>query len=153
VKATVTASIECTMIGTVSFDGLSQGALWTGTGGLAPKLQQRFINLGFSGEVALEISFTIGLLFMVGLVSEGLARSVKTASCGQSTSARSPYEAAETGTPSRAEQPDVAAATHTPLTASAARRSTADAQPDAADAALASIDDLDIQAEDVSLSL
>jgi hypothetical protein len=57
------------MIGTVSFDGLSQGALWTGTGGIAPDLQQRFINLGFSGEVALEIAFTIGLLFMVGLVS------------------------------------------------------------------------------------
>ena len=35
----------------VSFDGLSQGALWTGTSGIAPRLQQRFINLGFSGEV------------------------------------------------------------------------------------------------------
>jgi hypothetical protein len=64
-----TVALLCTMIGTVSFDGLSQGALWTGTGGLAPKLQQRFINLGFSGEVALEITFTVGLLFMVGVVS------------------------------------------------------------------------------------
>jgi hypothetical protein len=64
-----TVPMLCVMIGTVSFDGLSQGALWTGTGAIAPNLQQRFINLGFSGEVALEIAFTIGLLFMVGLVS------------------------------------------------------------------------------------
>ena len=61
------------MIGTVSFDGLSQGAIWTGQGGIAPHLQQRFINLGFSGEMALEITFTIGLLTMVGLIS-GLYR-------------------------------------------------------------------------------
>ena len=36
---------------------------------MAPKLQQRFINLGFTGELALEIAFTIGLLFMVGVVA------------------------------------------------------------------------------------
>jgi hypothetical protein len=68
-----TVALLCTMIGTVSFDGLSQGSLWTGQGGIAPELQQRFINLGFSGEVALEITFTIGLLTMVGLIS-GLYR-------------------------------------------------------------------------------
>ena len=68
-----TVPMLCTMIGTVSFDGLSQGSLWTGQGGIAPHLQQRFINLGFSGEVALEIAFTIGLLTMVGLIS-GLYR-------------------------------------------------------------------------------
>jgi hypothetical protein len=64
-----TVALLCTMIGTVSFDGLSQGALWTGQDGLALKLQQRFIKLGFSGETALEISFTIGLIVMVLLVS------------------------------------------------------------------------------------
>jgi hypothetical protein len=64
-----TVALLCTMIGTVSFDGLSQGAIWTGQGGIAPDLQQRFVNLGFSGEVALEITFTIGLLTMVGLIS------------------------------------------------------------------------------------
>ena len=64
-----TVALLCTMIGTVSFDGLSQGALWTGQGGIAPYLQQRFINVGFSAETALEIAFTIGLLFMVGLVA------------------------------------------------------------------------------------
>jgi hypothetical protein len=68
-----TVALLCTMIGTVSFDGLSQGSIWTGQGGIAPDLQQRFINLGFSGETALEITFTIGLLAMVGLIS-GLYR-------------------------------------------------------------------------------
>jgi hypothetical protein len=68
-----TVALLCTMIGTVSFDGLSQGQLWTGQGGIAPELQQRFVNLGFTGEVALEITFTIGLLTMVGLIS-GLYR-------------------------------------------------------------------------------
>jgi len=68
-----TVALLCTMIGTVSFDGLSQGAIWTGQGGVAPELQQRFINLGFTGEVALEITFTIGLVTMVGLIS-GLYR-------------------------------------------------------------------------------
>jgi hypothetical protein len=64
-----TVALLCVMIGTVSFDGLSQGQLWTGTDGLAPHLQQRFINVGFSAETALEITFTIGLLVMVALVS------------------------------------------------------------------------------------
>ena len=44
-----------------------------GRAGSRPSLQQRFVNLGFSGEVALEITFTIGLLTMVGLIS-GLYR-------------------------------------------------------------------------------
>jgi hypothetical protein len=66
-------ALLCPTIGTVSFDGISQGSLWTGQGGIAPELQQRFINLGFSGQVALEITFTIGLLTMVGLIS-GLYR-------------------------------------------------------------------------------
>jgi hypothetical protein len=68
-----TVALLCTMVGTVSFDGLSQGQIWTGQDGIAPELQQRFVNLGFTGEVALEITFTIGLLTMVGLIS-GLYR-------------------------------------------------------------------------------
>jgi len=63
-----TVALLCTMIGTTSFDGFSQGQLWTGTNAIAPTLQQRFINLGFSQETALEITFTIGLLFMVCFV-------------------------------------------------------------------------------------
>jgi hypothetical protein len=72
-----TVALLCVMIGTTSFDGFSQGDLWTGTNGIAPTLQQRFINLGFSQETALEITFTIGLLFMVcfvgGLYRAGVA--------------------------------------------------------------------------------
>jgi hypothetical protein len=68
-----TVALLCVMIGTTSFDGFSQGSLWTGTNAIAPTLQQRFINLGFSQETALEITFTIGLLFMVCLVG-GLYR-------------------------------------------------------------------------------
>jgi hypothetical protein len=68
-----TVALLCTMIGTTSFDGFSQGSLWTGTNGIAPNLQQRFINLGFSQETALEITFTIGLVVMVCLIG-GLYR-------------------------------------------------------------------------------
>jgi hypothetical protein len=72
-----TVALLCVMIGTTSFDGFSQGDLWTGTNGIAPTLQQRFINVGFSQEIALEITFTIGLLLMVcfvgGLYRAGIA--------------------------------------------------------------------------------
>jgi hypothetical protein len=64
-----TVALLCTMIGTTSFDGLSQGALFIGPSGIASKLQPRFVNLGFTQETALEITFTIGLLFMVGFVA------------------------------------------------------------------------------------
>jgi hypothetical protein len=64
-----TVALLCVMIGTVSFDGLSQGQLWTGTDGIAPELQRRFINVGFSAETALELAFTIGLSAMVALVA------------------------------------------------------------------------------------
>jgi hypothetical protein len=64
-----TIALLCTMIGTTSFDGLSQGDLWSGPGGVALHLQQRFVNLGLSADVALEVTFTIGLLAMVGVVS------------------------------------------------------------------------------------
>jgi len=64
-----TVAMLCVMIGTTSFDGFSQGALWTGTNGIAPTLQQRFLNLGFSQETALQITFTLGLVFMVGVVA------------------------------------------------------------------------------------
>jgi hypothetical protein len=68
-----TVALLCVMIGTTSFDGFSQGDLWTGTSGIAPNLQQRFLNLGLSQETALQVTFTIGLLLMVGFVG-GLYR-------------------------------------------------------------------------------
>ncbi len=64
-----TVALLCTMIGTTSFDGFSAGTLWLGTNGIAPRLQERFVNLGLTQETALEVTFTIGLLFMVAFVS------------------------------------------------------------------------------------
>jgi hypothetical protein len=64
-----TVALLCTMIGTTSFDGFSQGELWTGTNGLASTLSERFVNLGLSADLAVEASYTLGLLFMVGLVT------------------------------------------------------------------------------------
>ncbi len=68
-----TVPLLCTMIGTTSFDGFSQGPLWTGTNGLGIQLQHRFLDLGFNAEVALEIAFTIGLIGVVLFIS-GLYR-------------------------------------------------------------------------------
>ena len=68
-----TVALLCTMIGTTSFDGFSQGALWTGTNGIAPKLQEHFVALGLSQVPALELTFTIGLVLMVLFVA-GLYR-------------------------------------------------------------------------------
>ena len=50
------------MIGTVTFDGLSQGALWND---IAPTLQDAFGG----GEAATKLADTIGLLAAVGLVA------------------------------------------------------------------------------------
>src|SRR4029077_3429996 len=60
------AALLCTMIGTTSFDGFSQGAMWNS---LAPDMQRRFIDLGLSANASLELAFTIGLLAMIGLVA------------------------------------------------------------------------------------
>ena len=62
-------ALLCVMIGTTSFDGLSQGALWTGENGLAPRLQELFLDFGLGAQTALELAFTIGLVAMVGLVA------------------------------------------------------------------------------------
>jgi hypothetical protein len=64
-----TVALLAVMIGTTSFDGLSQGELWTGPDGLGQRLQRALVDVGFGQQTALEISFTIGLLAMVGLVA------------------------------------------------------------------------------------
>lgn len=61
-----TVALLCVAIGSTSFDGGSQGDVWSD---VAPKLQDFFLDLGFSQRVALEITFTVGLLFMIGLVT------------------------------------------------------------------------------------
>jgi hypothetical protein len=64
-----TVALLTVMIGTTSFDGLSQGELWTGPDGLGQRLQRALVDVGFGQQTALEIAFTIGLLAMVGLVA------------------------------------------------------------------------------------
>jgi len=59
-----TVALLCVMIGTTTFDGLSQGALW---GGLAPDVQRFFADLGLSLDTALDVTFTLGLLATVAL--------------------------------------------------------------------------------------
>jgi hypothetical protein len=69
-----TVALLCVMIGSTSFDGFSQGTVWTS---LAPHLQQFFADLGMSLENALEAAFTVGLVGMVlavaGLYALGIA--------------------------------------------------------------------------------
>jgi hypothetical protein len=65
-----TVPLVITMIGTTSFDGFSQGPLWTS---LADDLQSLFLNLGFGPEAALELAFTIGLIAVVAAIG-GLYR-------------------------------------------------------------------------------
>jgi hypothetical protein len=64
-----TVALLCTMIGTTSFDGFSQGPIWTATNGLGLQLQRRFLDLGLNAEHAQEAAFTIGLLGVVLIVS------------------------------------------------------------------------------------
>jgi hypothetical protein len=61
-----TVAVVCVLIGTTTFDGASNGALWVD---LAPKLQDLFSGLGFSLTVASELAFTLGLAGAVAAVS------------------------------------------------------------------------------------
>ena len=60
-----TVALLAVMIGSVSFDGASEAALWTG---IAPDLAGFFEGLGLSPEKALEAAFLIGLLAAVVIV-------------------------------------------------------------------------------------
>ena len=53
------------MIGSVSFDGAAEGALW---GNIAPDLTDFFGDLGLSAERAIEGSFTVGLVAAILIV-------------------------------------------------------------------------------------
>jgi hypothetical protein len=60
-----TVPLIITMIGTTSFDGFSQGPLWTS---LADDMQSLFLDLGLGPEAALELAFTIGLIAVVAAI-------------------------------------------------------------------------------------
>jgi hypothetical protein len=68
-----TVALLAVMIGTTTFDGFSQGPIWSDTNGVGPFLQERFQSVGFGADGAAEVAGTIGLLLCVGLVA-GLYR-------------------------------------------------------------------------------
>jgi len=61
-----TVALLIVMIGTVAFDGASEGKPWVD---VAPDIQDFFTSLGFSLSTALEIAFTLGMLIAIGLVA------------------------------------------------------------------------------------
>lgn len=60
-----TVALLCTMIGTTSFDGFSQGTTWNS---IVPHLQDFFGSLGFNAEHALEWAGTVGIVVMCCLI-------------------------------------------------------------------------------------
>lgn len=61
-----TVALVCTVIGTTTFDGLSNGGLWRN---LEPELQSVFATLGFNETPAVELTYSVGLLACVALVA------------------------------------------------------------------------------------
>jgi len=61
-----TVAVVMVMIGTVTFDGLSQGALWNEVG---PALQDAFAWIGASAAAAAKLADTVGLVAAVGFVA------------------------------------------------------------------------------------
>jgi len=60
-----TLALVCTVIGTTTFDGFSNGAVWRKT---EPSVQSAFADLGFHQVAAVELAYTVGLLLCVALV-------------------------------------------------------------------------------------
>jgi hypothetical protein len=59
-------ALMCAIIGTTTFDGLSNGGVWRN---VEPSLQSAFANLGLSQTPALELAYSVGLLFCTGLIA------------------------------------------------------------------------------------
>ena len=63
---TGTVAFVAVMIGTVTFDGLSQGALWESIG---PALQDFFTAIGATDDAGTKLADTVGLVACVGLIA------------------------------------------------------------------------------------
>ncbi len=61
-----TIALICAIIGTTTFDGFSNGGVWRN---LEPSLQSLFADLGFSPTPALELAYSVGMLFCLGLIA------------------------------------------------------------------------------------
>ena len=66
-------AVVVTMIGTTTFDGFSQGSIWTGTDGLLQRLTDALDGFGLGREAAIQGAGTVGLLAVV-LIVAGLYR-------------------------------------------------------------------------------
>lgn len=66
-------AVVLVLIGTTTFDGFSQGSVWTGGDGLLQRLTDTFGDLGFGREAAIAGAGTVGLLAIV-LIVAGLYR-------------------------------------------------------------------------------
>ncbi|HEX5308449.1 MAG TPA: fenitrothion hydrolase [Solirubrobacteraceae bacterium] len=58
--------LVCTVIGTTTFDGLSNGGLWRS---LEPELQSVFATLGLTETPSVELAYSLGLIGCVALVA------------------------------------------------------------------------------------
>ncbi|HEU0249922.1 MAG TPA: fenitrothion hydrolase [Solirubrobacteraceae bacterium] len=61
-----TLALVCTVIGTTTFDGLSNGGLWRTS---EPELQSLFASIGFNVTPAVELTYSLGLVACVLLVA------------------------------------------------------------------------------------
>jgi hypothetical protein len=61
-----TVPLLMVMLGTVTFDGASEGPLWRNTGGW---IQDRFVDIGIGQADATSLSFTLGMLLGIGVIS------------------------------------------------------------------------------------
>jgi hypothetical protein len=52
----------CALIGTTTFDGFSNGGIWRNN---EPHLQTLFADLGFNSTPALELAYSVGLVFCI----------------------------------------------------------------------------------------
>jgi hypothetical protein len=60
-----TIGLICSVIGTTTFDGFSNGGVWRN---LEPSLQELFAEIGFNVTPAIELTYTVGLIFCLALV-------------------------------------------------------------------------------------
>jgi hypothetical protein len=60
-----TIGLICAVIGTTTFDGFSNGGVWRN---LEPSLQELLADAGFNATPAIELTYTLGLIFCLALV-------------------------------------------------------------------------------------
>ena len=72
-EAAGSAAVLVVLIGSTTFDGFSQGGVWTGATGLAQRLTDAFGAIGLGPEAAVNAGYTVGLLLVV-IVVAGLYR-------------------------------------------------------------------------------